>query len=152
MAPQQGHRVGRPHVAAWADTAAILAQPLQQPDDLLVLAVELAILRTTSAGRPAKLDTLSLLPGEGFLGPLADEVALDLRGHAERYGDELGARVVAERPALLDRDEDDSAGQARLQDAGDGQHVPGQPPDLADDESGNVREYRRLLPAVLPSR
>lgn len=52
--------------------------------------------------RSPEHDSLGLFAGEGFLGALADEVALDFGGQAERECENFAGDVVAEPVVVLD--------------------------------------------------
>lgn len=78
--------------------------------------VELQLLRVIDGTpRAAEHDSLRLFAGEGFLGALADEVALDFGGQAERECENFAGDVVAEPVVVLDGPDSAAAHHADIE-------------------------------------
>lgn len=78
--------------------------------------VELQLLRVIDGTpRAAEHDSLRLFAGEGFLGALADEVALDFGGQTERECENFAGNVVAEPVVVLDGPDSAAAHHADIE-------------------------------------
>ena len=74
---------------------------VQQAPDHILFVRELGML-PQSALWAAQMDALSLLPGQGLLGPLGDQIALDLGGQAKCKGQHFALDVIAQPEVILD--------------------------------------------------
>src|SRR6266581_1896361 len=96
----------------------------QEPFNLWSVDIELAFARST---RSSQLHPLCLAETQRFGGALRDEIALKLRRHRERHGDNLALHTLIEMPVAFDRIDTDALLQGDGENLHTLQHAPPQP-------------------------